>query len=53
MMSAPHRHCSSRAQEAVDQREQEQQEKAAEIPFVKPQEPEPEDCCQVGPVSVR
>jgi hypothetical protein len=48
LMAAPQRHESSRAQEAAEHRDQLQQAKLAEIPIVKPQEPGPEDCCQVG-----
>jgi Oxidoreductase-like protein, N-terminal len=48
VMTAPRRHESSRAQDAADHRDQQQQAKMAEIPVVKPEEPGPEDCCQVS-----
>lgn len=43
----PHRQCSGEAQAASEHRDEQQQAKAAEIAIVKPEEPGPEDCCQV------
>jgi hypothetical protein len=43
----PYRHETSRAQDAAEHRDQQQQAKLAEIPIVKPEEPGPEACCQV------